>query len=312
VKPCLQPVGIVVLRGQLEESPTIGLEVRWRRSGGQLEAWGETEMPQTLSEKILSAKVGKAVKAGDIVIADVDLVFVVDSSGPLSFREMADMGLERVAHPERTVLFMDHNVPSPRAELSQEQDFLRQMAAKHELRLYDVGDGICHQLVLEELGVPGGVTIGADSHTCTAGALCNFGTGMGASDVAVVMGTGKTWLRVPESIEVRLQGRLPVGVFAKDIALELERIVTAGGGTYMALEFTGPTVAMLSVSERATLANMAVEMGREDRGSSPRTSRRGGGWPSTDGKRPGDPSKPRRERAMLGWWRSTVRLWSQW
>ncbi len=218
-------------------------------------------MPQTLSEKILSAKVGKAVKAGDIVIADVDLVFVVDSSGPLSFREMADMGLERVAHPERTVLFMDHNVPSPRAELSQEQDFLRQMAAKHELRLYDVGDGICHQLVLEELGVPGGVTIGADSHTCTAGALCNFGTGMGASDVAVVMGTGKTWLRVPESIEVRLQGRLPVGVFAKDIALELERIVTAGGGTYMALEFTGPTVAMLSVSERATLANMAVEMG---------------------------------------------------
>lgn len=218
-------------------------------------------MGQTLSEKILSAKTGRPVKAGDIVIAEVDLVFVVDSSGPLAFREMEDMGLTRVAHPERTVIFLDHNVPSPRMELSQEQQFLREVADTYGLRLYDVGSGICHQIVLEELAVPGGVTIGADSHTCTAGAMCNFGTGMGASDVAVAIGTGKTWLRVPESIQVRLHGTLPPGVFGKDIVLEVERLIGADGATYKALEFTGETVPHLTMSERATLANMAVEMG---------------------------------------------------
>lgn len=218
-------------------------------------------MAQTLAEKILSAKVGRAVKAGDIVIADVDLVFVVDSSGPLTFREMEDMGLLRVAHPEQTFIFLDHTTPSPRQELSQEHQFLRQVAEKYGLRLYDVGAGICHQIVLEERAVPGGVTIGADSHTCTGGALCSFATGMGASDVAVAIGTGKTWLRVPETIEVRLRGKLPSGVFAKDIVLELERRIGVDGATYKSLEFTGEAVPQVTISERATLSNMAVEMG---------------------------------------------------
>ncbi|MBI4506332.1 MAG: 3-isopropylmalate dehydratase large subunit [Chloroflexi bacterium] len=218
-------------------------------------------MGQTLSEKILSAKTGRPVKAGDIVIADVDLVFVVDSSGPLTFREMEDMGLTRVARPERTAIFFDHNVPSPRLELSQEQDFLRRVAEKYGIKLYDVGSGICHQIVLEELGTPGSVIVGADSHSCTEGALCAVSTGMGASDVAVAIGTGKTWLRVPESIEVRLSGRLRPGVFAKDVVLELERRIGADGATYKALEFTGETVPHLTLSERATLCNMAVEMG---------------------------------------------------
>ncbi|MBI3967032.1 MAG: 3-isopropylmalate dehydratase large subunit [Chloroflexi bacterium] len=218
-------------------------------------------MPQTLSEKILSAKAGRDVKAGDIVIVDVDVTFVVDSSGPLSFREMEDMGITRVAKPKSTFIIMDHNVPSPRYELSQEQQFLREIAAKYGLKVYDVGSGICHQIFLEELGAPGDVTIGADSHTCTGGAICSFSTGMGASDVGVAMGTGQTWLRVPESIEVRLKGKLRSGVFAKDIILEVERILGADGATYKALEFTGESVPLLTVSERATLTNMAVEMG---------------------------------------------------
>ncbi len=221
---------------------------------------GET-LAQTLSEKILSAKVGSAVRAGEVVITDVDLVFAHDAGGPLCFREMAEMGLTRVAHPERSFVFLDHAAPSPRMELSEEHKFLRETAAEQGMRLFDVGAGVCHQIILESLAVPGGVTLGTDSHTCTAGALCSFGTGMGASDIAVALGTGKSWLRVPETIEVRLQGHFPKWVFPKDAVLELERRLGVDGATYKALEFTGEAVPRLNVSERATFANMAVEMG---------------------------------------------------
>lgn len=218
-------------------------------------------MPQTLSEQILSTKAGKPVKAGDIVIVDADLVFVADSSGPLALREMDDMGLTQILRPQHAAIFLDHSVPSPRAELSQELQFLYQAAEKHGVPLYQVGSGICHQLVLEEWAAPGMVVIGADSHSCTAGALCSFGTGMGASDVAVALGTGEAWLRVPEAIQVRLQGAIPKGVHAKDIVLEMQRRIGVSGATYKALEFTGEVVPTLGVSERATFSNMAVEMG---------------------------------------------------
>jgi len=218
-------------------------------------------MPQTLSEKILSANKGSAVKAGDITIANVDLVFCHDAAGPLCFREMADMGLEKVARPDRAFVFLDHCAPSPRLELSNDHQFLRQSADKHGMRLFDIGYGICHQVILEELAVPGGITVGTDSHTCTAGALCSFGTGMGASDIAAALGTGKSWLRVPESIQVKLSGKFPREVYAKDAVLELERRLGVDGATYKALEFTGDAVDHLTVSERATFSNMAVEMG---------------------------------------------------
>ena len=218
-------------------------------------------MPQTLVERVLSAKVGRPVRPGDVVVVDVDVSFVVDSSSPLAFRAMEEMGLTTVAKPDRTLVIMDHNVPSPRMELSQEQQFTRQAAERYGLRFYDVGSGICHQIVLEEWAVPGEVIIGGDSHTCTHGALCCFATGMGSSDLAAAMGTGQTWLRVPETIEVHLRGKLQPGVSAKDIVLELMRRLGADGATYKALEFTGETVSQLTVSERATLANMAVEMG---------------------------------------------------
>lgn len=217
--------------------------------------------PQTLAEKILSEKAGKPVQAGDFVIVDPDLAFGHDASGPLAFREMEAMGLKTVAHPELSAAFLDHSVPSPRSELSQEQRFLREKAWEHGVPVYDVGVGICHQLILERLASPGGVTVGTDSHTCTAGAVCNFGTGLGASDVAVALGTGQTWFRVPEAINVRLKGKLPFGVFAKDVVLELERRLRADGATYMSLEFTGELLADLTVSERAVFSNMTVEMG---------------------------------------------------
>jgi len=217
--------------------------------------------PRTLAEKILGEKAGKPVKAGDIVIIDVDLAFGHDASGPLAFREMEGMGLAKVAHPERTAAFLDHSVPSPRAELSREQQFLREMAWKNDVPVFDVGTGICHQIILEQFAVPGGVTIGTDSHTCTSGAMCDFGTGMGASDVAVALGTGQAWFRVPETIQVRLNGRMNKGVYAKDVVLELERRLGVDGATYKALEFIGELVPELTISERATFSNMAVEMG---------------------------------------------------
>lgn len=222
---------------------------------------GGIAVAQTLTEKILSANKGSAVKAGDIIIASVDLVFVHDAAGPLCFREMAEMGLERLARPDRSVTFIDHCAPSPRLEMSQEHQFMRESAARLGMHLYDVGEGVCHQIILEDLAIPGGVTVGTDSHTCTAGALCSFGTGMGASDVAAALGTGKSWLRVPETIQVRLTGSFPRGVYAKDAVLELERRLGVDGATYKALEFTGDVVPGLTLSERATFANMAVEMG---------------------------------------------------
>ncbi len=216
---------------------------------------------QTLAEKILSPKAGYAVSAGDVIIADVDLAFAHDAGGPLCFREMKDMGLGRIARSDRTAIFLDHAAPSPRMETSEEHSFLREVAAEQGIRVYDIGAGVCHQIILEELAVPGGITLGTDSHTCTAGALCSFGTGMGASDMAVVLGTGKTWLRVPETMEVRLQGHLREWVYPKDAVLELERRLGVDGATYKALEFTGEAVPRLTVSERATIANMVVEMG---------------------------------------------------
>jgi len=217
--------------------------------------------PRTLAEKILSEKAGYPVNSGDIILADVDLAYLTDTQGPLTLREMTSIGLKRAAHPERFFMFMDHGAPSPRAEIADEQKYMRERAEELGARVFDIGYGVCHQVALEELTVPGGLTIGSDSHSCTTGALGSFATGMGATDVAVAVGTGKTWLRVPETIEVRLHGNLPKGVYAKDIALELERIITVDGATYKVIEYTGDLIPRMSITERATLSNMAVELG---------------------------------------------------
>ena len=218
-------------------------------------------MGKTLAEKILSENSGSDAHAGDIIIARVDLAFLQDGTGPLALQQLEESGLGQAANPDRVVLFLDHAAPCPSRELANDHITLRQFARKSGVQICDVGEGVCHQLVLEYYANPGEVILGADSHTVTAGALGAFATGMGSTDVAIAIALGKTWLRVPESFRVEVSGRFAKGVYAKDLALHLIGSLGADGATYKSLEFSGEAIANMSMAGRFTLANMAVEAG---------------------------------------------------
>ncbi len=218
-------------------------------------------MGKTLSEKILSTHSGHDVSAGEITIAKVDLCLLQDGTGPLAIRQLEKLGVEKLANPERVVFFLDHSAPSSRMELSNDHKFIREFAKKMGAHLSEVGKGICHVVINERYVNPGEVMIGADSHTCTGGALGCFATGMGSTDVGIGMAFGKTWFRVPETIKIYVTGEFQPGVFPKDLILHLIGLIGADGATYMALEFCGPAINNLDMSGRFTLANMAVEAG---------------------------------------------------
>jgi len=218
-------------------------------------------MGKTLTEKILSLKSHGEAKAGDVVIADVDLAFVQDTTGPLAIRQFKEIGFKGLAKPQQTIIFLDHAAPSPAQQLSNDHIFLRRFAGETSCLIYDVGEGICHQLVAENFANPGDVIVGADSHTVTGGALGAFATGMGSSDVAVALALGKTWFRVPESFLIEINGTFPRGVYAKDLVLYLIGQIGADGANYKALEFGGEALARMTMSQRLTIANMAVEAG---------------------------------------------------
>ena len=217
-------------------------------------------MGKTLAEKILTHKSGTDARAGDIVISRVDLVFVQDTTGPLTVRQFQKAGL-KLANPEKTVVFFDHAAPSPGAALSNDHKFIRQFVDQAGVKLSDVGEGVCHQRVVESFAKPGDVILGADSHTVTAGGLGAFATGMGSSDIAVAMGLGKTWLRVPETFKIQVTGDFPRGVYSKDLILHLIGLIGADGATYKSLEFAGNAIEHMDISERLTVSNMAVEAG---------------------------------------------------
>jgi 3-isopropylmalate/(R)-2-methylmalate dehydratase large subunit len=218
-------------------------------------------MGKTLSEKILSEKSGTDARAGDIVIAQVDLVFVQDTTGPLTIRQFKEVKHGSLANPQRTAIFLDHAIPSPNRQLSNDHQFLRRFAEETNCLIFEGGTGICHQLVAEMFANPGDIIVGADSHTVTAGGLVAFATGMGSSDIAVVFSLGKTWFRVPETFKISISGRFKKWVGAKDLVLHLIGALGADGATYKALEFNGDTVANMTISQRLTVANMAVEAG---------------------------------------------------
>jgi 3-isopropylmalate/(R)-2-methylmalate dehydratase large subunit len=218
---------------------------------------------KTLAEKLIGSHTAKgSVSAGEIVIVKVDYTFSHDAAGPLLIQQLSKLKNDLSSSDKnRTLFFIDHAVPSPTKELSNDQATVRNYASINGLILSDAGNGICHQIIAEDYAAPGDLLVGTDSHSCTAGGLCAFGTGMGATDIAIAMKLRKTWLRVPESIRINIEGRLPRGVFAKDLILKTLSILGTDGATYKSLEFDGPAIDELEVYGRLTLTNMTVEAG---------------------------------------------------
>lgn len=218
-------------------------------------------MGQTLSEQILSHSVGRPVSAGEFVVVEPDVVMSHDSLTPSIIKIMQqELAVARIKYPERLAIVFDHVVPPSTVATADSQNLVRRFAREQNVRLFDVGRGICHQVLVEEaIASPGKIVIGADSHSTSYGSVGAFGTGMGSTDVALIWATGKTWLRVPETIRVNFTGRFQPGVDAKDLALKLCRELTISGANYMAVEYHG--LDWLPLPGRQTLASMAVEMG---------------------------------------------------
>ena len=219
-------------------------------------------MGKTIIEKILSSHSGQDCQANDIVVAQVDFVMGQDGTSPLAIRAYENMDGKELFDPEKVALVIDHSSPSPLEGVSALHTIMRNFAKQKGCRLYDIGEGVCHQLIPESGKVgPGSLVIGADSHTCTYGALNAFSTGVGSTDLSGGLISGKMWFKVPETIKFVCHGVLPKGVYAKDLILYLIGQVTADGCTYMAAEYTGEAIAALSMEGRFTVANMAIEMG---------------------------------------------------
>jgi 3-isopropylmalate/(R)-2-methylmalate dehydratase large subunit len=216
----------------------------------------------TISENIISNHIGAQVEAGDIVVVPVDFIMSQDGTTALTMQAFEKMGGKSIYAPDRYAIIIDHNAPSPVEGVSNIHKEMRRFASQHGTILYDVGEGVCHQLIPEKgHALPGSIIIGADSHTCTYGALNAFATGMGSTDVAAALISGKTWLKVPSTIKLTYNGILQSGVFSKDVALHMVGSLTADGATYKALEIYGEIIDALSVEARMTIANMAVETG---------------------------------------------------
>ncbi|MEM2226035.1 MAG: 3-isopropylmalate dehydratase large subunit [Candidatus Bathyarchaeia archaeon] len=219
-------------------------------------------MGQTLVEKILSRKCGRNVSAGEIIIVGgLDYVFTHDASGPLVVSKLNELGGEMELDPSHVCVFIDHVVPSSSASISNDYKALKMFSLEKGVRFHDQGCGVCHQLIAEYYACPGDIIIGSDSHTTMAGAFGAFATGMGASDVAIALKTGKTWLRVPESMRISVEGNLPKGVFSKDVILKVIGMVGAEGANYKSMEFHGSAIRKMNMEERMTITNMVVEAG---------------------------------------------------
>ena len=217
----------------------------------------------TLTEEIFSYKLGRTVEEGETVIVDVDHVMSHDTTTPLAiqaFRKLAHMNGGHVFNARRSHIVFDHIIPAATIAAATLQRDIRTFAQEQDIGILQ--EGICHQVMPERGYVtPGSVIVGADSHTCTYGALGAFATGMGSTDIGVAYATGRTWFLVPRTINIRLTGALPFGVYAKDVTLEMVRRVGVDGANYRAIEYSGDLVEGMSVSERFTFCNMAIEMG---------------------------------------------------
>ena len=221
-------------------------------------------MGQTITEKIFSEHAGRAVSAGEIVRVDIDMVIGNDITTPISIRAFEESGATELANPDGFAIVMDHYIPAKDIASANQAKISREFAYKHDLKyFFDEKDmGIEHALLPEKgLVIPGDIIIGADSHTCTHGALGAFSTGMGSTDISFGIITGGNWFKVPESIKVELVGKPSEHIYGKDIILELIRILGVDGALYKAIEFVGDGVEHLGMADRFSISNMAIEAG---------------------------------------------------
>ncbi len=215
-----------------------------------------------MSEKILSMHSGKDARAGEIVIADLDFMIGQDGTSGVAIDVFNKMEGKKVFDPSKIAIIIDHSSPSPNEGVSAIHKKIRDFSKTQGINLFDIGCGVCHQIAPETGFVgPGNLVIGADSHTCTYGAINVFSTGIGSTDLAAGMISGKLWFKLPETIKFEVSGKWPKGVYSKDLILKIIGDIGADGATYMAAEFDGPAIEALSVDARFTISNMAIEMG---------------------------------------------------
>ncbi|AFK85592.1 MULTISPECIES: 3-isopropylmalate dehydratase large subunit [Thermoanaerobacterium] len=223
-------------------------------------------MGLTLTQKILANKAGYEVKPGDLIEIDVDMVLGNDVTSPVAIKEFLKIGVKEVFDKEKIALVPDHFVPNKDIKSAEQVNIVRKFAKEYGIvNFFEVGQmGIEHALLPEKgLVLPGDVVIGADSHTCTYGAITCFSTGIGSTDMACAMATGKAWFKVPEAIKFNLKGKLNKWVSGKDVILYIIGMIGVDGALYKSMEFTGD-ISSLSIDDRFTIANMAIEAGAKN------------------------------------------------
>jgi len=222
-------------------------------------------MSSTITEKILAKHAGKKeVKPKEMITVSVDKVLIHDLFSPFCINQFKKMGFNNVWSKQKVVFVFDHLVPTTSPRDSEHHHKTMEFAEEQDIENVYVADGVCHQIMVESFVEPGKLILGADSHTCTYGALGAFATSLGYTEMAGVLGTGSIWLRVPKSIKFVVDGKLSKGVFAKDLILKIIWDIGADGATYRAMEFCGSTIERFSLSSRLTLCNMAIEAGAKN------------------------------------------------
>jgi 3-isopropylmalate/(R)-2-methylmalate dehydratase large subunit len=220
-------------------------------------------MPQTLAQKIMADKCGKSgVEVGEIVEVEPDIVMSHDNAA-LVIKQFREIGLPNVWNAGKIVIPLDHRVPAESVKTANAHKTIREFVREQGIRaFYDIGEGVCHQVMFEKGHVfPGQLVLGTDSHTTSYGCLAAFSTGIGATEMAAIWATGKTWLKVPESMKVQVQGGFQRNVFAKDLILYVIGLIKADGADYLSVEFQGDAIDRMTLSERFTLCNLSMEMG---------------------------------------------------
>jgi homoaconitate hydratase family protein len=219
-------------------------------------------MANTFVENVLRKKYGKDVSAGDIVEIEPDLCMSHDNAG-LVIKKFREIGVKTVWNAAKILIILDHRAPAESVKTANEHKSIREFVEEQRIKnFYEIGEGICHQVVVEKLFIlPGQIAIGTDSHTTSYGSLGAFSTGIGATEMAAVWATGKIWFKVPETFRIIINGKPPRGIYAKDIILYIIGDIGSDGAIYKAIEFHGETVSNMTISDRFVLSNQAMEMG---------------------------------------------------